>query len=529
VETTTLQLPDDVADLKRLAAEQFQAVKERDKRIQRLEGQLALLRKMVFGSKSEKLKPAEDQQGRLFNEAEVYARSASAQQEELPDLAPVKSHNRKKAGRKPIPDNLPREEVLHDLSDAEKICECGQELSRIGEDVSEEIELIPQSVIVKKHIRPKYTCRHCEGLTDETKPALRMARILRLLPGSIASPSLLVHVLISKFCDALPFYRQEKIFARHGLNILRTTMCNWTVRVAERLAPLRSLMETEIKAGPCIGIDETVVQVLKEPERRPEQKSYMWVMRGGDPDHPLILYEYRISRSGDFLADRLSGYHGTIVTDGYGGYDYLASLSGIELAACWAHVRRYFFQAHELAKSAEGPLHVLAEIKKLYRIEESHAQSGPSRRRKARERESVPIIEALHEFLEKEEAQVVPSSRYGKAIRYARESWPRLLTYTRSGTVPIDNNPVENAIRPFVVGRKNWMFFDTQDGATAGTLIYSLIESARANGLEPYHYLQYLFEKFPLVETDQEAARELLPNRVTPAQIEAHFTHRGEK
>ena len=207
----------------------------------------------------------------------------------------------------------------------------------------------------------------------------------------------------------------------------------------------------------------------------------------------------------------------------------LTGIDGIALAACWAHARRKFFKAHELAKSASGPTHVLEEIRKLYRLEKELHDVGPPKRKKRRRTEAIPILDDLKVFLDRESLSVVPSSQYGSAIRYALDLWDRLVVYAQSGVVPIDNNGSENAIRPFVVGRKNWLFFDTQRGAHAGTLIYSLIETAKANGLEPYWYLRRLFEVFPKTPATPEALRELLPHRVTTATLDAHFGLRRGK
>ncbi len=255
----------------------------------------------------------------------------------------------------------------------------------------------------------------------------------------------------------------------------------------------------------------------------------MWVMHGGDPDHPIVSFEYRESRAGDFLKERLRNFSGTVMSDGYAGYEHLKGSDGIALAACWAHARRRFFKAHELAKSSPGPIHVLEEIRKLYRLEKELHDVGPPKRKKRRRTEAIPILEELKAFLDRESLSVVPTGRYGSAIRYTLGLWDRLVVYAQSGVVPIDNNGSENAIRPFVVGRKNWLFFDTQRGAHAGTLIYSLIETARANGLEPYWYLRRLFEVFPRTPATADALRGLLPHRVTSATLDAHFASRRGK
>ncbi len=524
VQSTVEELPNDLEEVKRIAGERLIALREQENRVRALEEHVALLKKELFGRKSEKLPPEDELQARLFNEAEAHAEPAEAVSVE------VKPHTRnKKAGRRPLPEDLERIDIIHDLRDDEKTCACGAALSHIGEDTTEELDIIPQRVVVNRHIRHKYACRSCEGTADESKPAVHTAPHPRLLPGSVASPGLLAHILVSKFCDALPFYRQETIFRRIGVDIARLSMCNWTVAVADKLSVLRDLLREEVCSGPYVGIDETPVQVLKEPGRRAAQKSYMWVMHGGDPDHPIVSFEYRVSREGGFLKERLRNFSGTVMSDGFTGYEHLKTIEGISLAACWAHVRRGFFKAHELSRTSPGPLHVLEELKKLYRIEKELHDVGPPKRKKRRRTEAIPILSDLKVFLDTESLAVVPSGQYGRAIAYALNLWERLLVYAESGVVPIDNNGSENAIRPYVVGRKNWLFFDTQHGAHAGTLIYSLIETAKANGLEPYWYLRYLFDVFPGTRPTTEVLRELLPHRVTTATLEAHFGSRRWK
>lgn len=526
VSSDVKELPNDVEELKRLVLERSEALEQERKRRSALEEQNALLKQALYGRKSEKLSPEEERQSLLFNEAESGADRAA---EEEPPATEVKPHRRRKPGRKPIPESLPRTEIVHDIPEVEKTCACGSQLSHIGDDISEELEVVPQQVVVKRHVRRKYVCRSCEGTSDESRPAVRAAPLPRLLPGAMAGPGMLAYVMVSKFCDALPFYRQEKIFQRLGVEIPRATLCNWTVAVAERLSRLRDLLHTEVRAGPCVCIDETPVQVLKEPGRAATQKSYMWVMRGGEREHPVITYEYRTSRGGEFLRDRLSGYHGGVMSDGYVGYEWLKNKPGITIAACWAHVRRGFFKAHQLAPESEGPKIMLDLIRKLYRIEKDLRDLSPIKRLKRRKREAAPVLQEIRDRIDSERLSVVPSGQYGKALAYTDDLWDRLIAYANNGEIPIDNNDVENSIRPFVVGRKNWLFFDTQHGAHAGTLLFSLIETAKANGHEPYWYLRYLFDLFPVTPSDDAQLRELLPHRVTAAQIERRFESRRGK
>jgi len=340
----------------------------------------------------------------------------------------------------------------------------------------------------------------------------------QMIPKSMATPGLLAHILTAKFADALPFYRQEKQFSRIGVDLPRSTMCNWAMKVAQACEILMGFMQAQILQGAVINIDETTVQVLKVLKR---SKCYMWVFKGGTPDKPIILFQYHPTRSGDVALQFLDGYQGIVQTDGYSGYNFLDTMIGIIHVACWVHSRRKFTDVIKaLGRKKDTPpsgnaVTALKYISKLYKIEKQAKEKGlsPEEIYKERQEKAVPLLNEFKKWLDVKVEQAPPKSLLGKAIGYTLNQWHRLIRYTEDGRVGPDNNVVENAIRPFVIGRKNWLFSNTPEGASASACIYSLIETAKANGLEPYWYLKYLFENLPEAMTADEF-KVLMPQNI---------------
>jgi transposase len=360
--------------------------------------------------------------------------------------------------------------------------------------------------------------------------------VVQLLPKSMATPSLLSHILVSKFCDSLPFYRQEQQFRRIGLELSRGTMCNWAVKVAGKCKRLVELLRHVILSGPLLNIDETTFQVLCEANRGVDSKSYMWVFRGGPgpPGKVAVVYIYDESRSGSVASDFMGDFQGYVQTDGYSGYDFLDNRKGIIHVGCWAHARRKFFAVIKMAggkgkvKNLEGfgeAGKAVQTIRNLYAIEKKARAMGlpPGSIYEERQQKAKPIVDKFKLWLEELAPRVVPKSLLGTAINYTLGQWPRLIKYLDNGIIKMDNNLAENAIRPFVVGRKNWLFFEQPGGAAAGAILYSLIESAKANGLEPYKYFCYIFDRLPGIDVeDDEQMETLLPTNLTPAVLKAH-------
>lgn len=486
-----------------------------------LKEQIKSLQNMVFGRKSEKT-PKDDGQRSLFDMPEPEFPIL----EEL-ETVTIDKHIRKKRGRKPLPADLPRVDVIHELSEEERQCNCGCLKDRIGQEVSEQLDYIPAKVRVIRNIRYKYACKHCEGVDDDG-PTVSIARMPdQIIPKSMATPGLLAHILTAKFADALPFYRQEKQFTRIGIELGRSTMCKWAMTAASACEILIDLMKKDILAGPLIGIDETPLQVLKGPRK---SKSYMWVYRGGPPDKPVILFEYHPTRSGDVASIFLNGYQGIVQTDGYAGYDFLDKKKDILHVGCWVHARRKFKDVTKAAgnkSNATGNAgSALKYIGKLYKIEKDARENKltPEQLHEKRQVLAVPILEEFKKWLDARVEKVPPKSLLGKAIHYTLSQWHRLTQYTKDGIIRPDNNLLENAIRPFVVGRKNWLFSDTVQGARASALIYSFIETAKSSGLEPYWYLKYLFERLPEAMTEDDFSA-LLPHRIDKGLIARPFAH----
>jgi transposase len=447
-----------------------------------------------------------------------------AQEDESEEKVHVPAHDRRKRGRKPLPEELPRVEVVHDIDDADKICACGCQLSRIGEEVSEQLDIIPAKMQVIRHIRPKYACKNCEGVEDDG-PTVRIAPVPpRIIPRSIATPGLLAHILTGKFVDHTPFYRQEKQFHRLGVEISRTSMCSWAMQTATVCQPLLNLLIDEVLSGFLIQADETTLQVLMEPGRDPTTKSYMWIFRRGDPEKTVLIYQYHPTRGGDVAKAFLRDFEGCVQTDGYSGYDFLDHDENIRHIGCWAHARRKFMDVVKAqgknSKSRSGGK-ALSYIRKLYHIEKQARENNisPEELYQIRQKDSRPILDDFKMWLLKRSLETPPKGLLGKAVAYTLNQWNRLVGYLEDGRLPIDNNMAENAIRPFVVGRKNWLFSGTPEGAEASALLYSLIETARANNLEPYAYLRFIFEKLPTASALQDYEN-LLPWNLTPNQLE---------
>jgi len=483
--------------------------------------QVAFFRDKLFGRKSEKLSyDLNPPQLLLFDEPE----DIEPDTEEETD---VPAHKRKKRGRRPLPKGLPRVDVIHDLTEEELICGCGCQQSCIGEETSEQLDIIPAKIQVIRHIRLKYACKNCEGVESEGGAVVIAPAPKQLIPKSIATPGLVAYILTSKFIDHLPFYRQEGQFKRIGVDLSRATMANWAIKVAELCRILLSLLQTELLSGPLIQIDETTVQVLKEPGRKNTTKSYMWVFRGGLPDKPTIIFQYHPTRSGQVPFDYLRDYEGNIQTDGYIGYKALGQRKGIIHLGCWAHARRKFIEVLNAAKniknrkSKTGSADIaLSYIRKLYAIEKRSKALNhtPEQIYMERQEKARPILDEFKIWLDKRLLQTPAKGLLGKAIAYTLNEWDKLIRYLDDGRLSPDNNLAENAIRPFVVGRKNWLFSGSPKGAEASAALYSLIETAKANGLEPYFYLRCLFEKLPDAQTTDDY-RALLPQYIDRALL----------
>jgi len=494
-------------------------------KIHYLEEQLRLFKNELFGRSSEKRHAPHPDQVPLFSGDDNPATDSTQASDETVVIA---AHSRKKPGRKALPKDLPRIDIIHDLSEEQKQCVCGARLSRIGEEVCEKLDYIPAQLRVERHIRYKYACKNCEGVEDDG-PSVRIAPApVQLIPKSNATAGLLAHIAVCKFADGLPLYRQQKIFERLGIDMSRAVMAKWMVQAARRCAALIDLLQAEIRSGPLINIDESPLQVLNEAGRKNTSKFYMWVYRGGQPDRPALLYQYHRSRSGRQALEFLDDYHGYIQSDDFSGYDHLDQKPDIVHLGCWAHARRKFVKVVEVRKKHRSKRvnpksladEALDYIGKLYQIEKEaqQRQLAAAQIRQLRQEKSKPLLDEFKDWLDAKQPLTPPKGLLGQAISYTQANWNKLIIYLVDGCLRPDNNLVENAIRPFVLGRKNWLFAGSPDGAKASATFFSLIETAKANGLEPYAYLRHIFKRLPLAQTEQDL-KELLPQNTDPESI----------
>ena len=486
-------LPDDPVLLKQMLNKMLeQMLSERQLykgQIVDLKEQVKLLRDRLFGRKSEQTAEADTPQLALFNEAE----SVAVLEEDIVENEEVVAPTPRRGKRKPLSSDLPRIEVVHELPEHELTCACGCRKHTIGEETSEQLEIVPMQIRVIKHIRKVYGCRGCETApVTADKPA-------QLIEKSMASPSVLAMLLTTKYVDGLPLYRFEKVLGRHGVDIPRQTLARWVIQCCEHFQPLLNLMRDRLLESPVIHCDETRVQVLKEPGRDPTSQSWMWVQASGPSERSVILYDYTTSRAQEVPLRQLGDYRGYLMTDDYGGYNALALQPGIERLACMAHVRRKFVDAQKVQpKGKVGRSDIaLTMINKLYGIERDLKDANDEQRFVGRQEKSLPVLAQLKSWLEKTQQYVTPQSALGKAVNYLANNWSRLERYVETGFLPIDNNKAERAIKPFVIGRKSWLFSDTPKGAAASAQIYSLVETAKANGQEPYTWLRHVLERLP--------------------------------
>lgn len=518
-------LPNDINLLKQIIVDFQRENLNWQEKYQLLLEELTLYRRKRFGRSAEPLPP----EGEVFNEAEVEAHAAAVASCDDEACEPELSDHNDNVTDETIPDatasllakkrrprlplNLPRKEIIVRLPLEKQTCDCcHQPMHVMGEEVREELELIPAHVQVTRYIREKYGCRYCEqhGTEGSVKVAPPPPA---LIPKSYATPSLVAQIIVNKFQFALPLYRQETLFAGLDIPLSRQTQSQWLLKVAERLKPLRVLMHRALLAQPVIFADETPLNVLSQESRQ----SYIWLygtgrdVRNEEDNTPhLVLYDYQDSRSGRCASEFLASYTGYLQVDGYAGYHGTEA----QLVGCMAHARRKFEEARRAQPNNKvgKAIWALGLIQKLYRIEKACQGLSSEEIYRRRQSEARPLMEEFEAWLSK--TRVLPKGYLGKAIGYCQKQWPKLMRYLEDGRLSIDNNRAERAIKPFVIGRKNWLFANTESGAHASALLYSLVESARINGLNPYDYLLALLTalKSPDEDIDWNA---LLPWKIT--------------
>lgn len=452
-----------------------------------------------------------EQKDLFFNEAETLASTLPVAEERVK----VPAHSRAKRGRKPLDPALPREVIRHELPAAERICpHDGAELREIGLEASEQLDIVPAQVRVIRHERVKYACPCCDqGLRIAPAPA-------RLIPKGLLTDGALAWVITSKYQDGLPLYRQAALLGRFGGELSRNTLAGSVVRVGVAVQPIINLLRDQLLDAEIIHGDETELQVLKEPGRAAQTKSYLWAqMSGSGP--PIRLFTYAASRSAQTALQLYEGARGALLTDGYEAYASVAQACALVHLGCWAHARRRFVDAEAaLPKAARTPeqpaTQFIAAIGELYAVEAAARELSVEQLLHLRQERSRPVLARIQTLLLAHLHSVLPGSLLGQALHYLSEQWPKLVRFVDDGRFPIDNNACENAIRPFVVGRRNWLFADTVGGAKASANLYSLIETAKANQIDPSRYLCALFAALPNAKCleDYDA---LLPWRIALA------------
>lgn len=479
------------------------------------EEQYRLSRAQRFGPSSEQT-PFE--QMTFFNEAESEASAAFIFEPALEEVKIV--HKGKKKGHKDnITKPLPTEVIEYRLTPEEMVCPaCSNALHEMKKEIRKELKVIPAQVMVTEHVRFVYACRNCDQNGTAT-PIVSAPMPRPAIPNSLASPSMLAHIMTRKYVEAIPLYRQEQQFKRYGINLSRQTLANWMIKSSGTwLKPLYDLMHRELLEKQVLHADETVLEVLAEPGREATAQSYMWLYRTSRDDIPIVLYEYTMGRSGDFAKKFLVGFQGYLHTDGYAGYHKLEDDPDqkVILVGCWAHARRKYDEAMKAIGKNETVATTIHQgleyCNILFRLESALNDLPPEERHKRRLEEAKPVLEAYFAWAEKNEPMVLPKSKLGEAIHYSLKQRRHLENYLLDGRLELSNNRAERSIKPFVIGRKNWLFSNTPRGADASAVIYSIVETAKENDLNPFPYLQYLFEKLPNIDIKSDVElNDLLP------------------
>lgn len=496
------QLEKQAAEHTALLAQRDAALRHAELKSQALTLELAHLRRIRFGVKNEALNA---EQRDLFQE--TVEADLAAVEAETDALIPAARAPRQRAGRQALPDHLPRIEHRHEPAS----CTCGQcglALIKIGEDVSEQLDVEPATFFVHRHIRPQYACRTCETVSAAPIPAA-------VIDGGLAAPGLLSWVVIGKYADHLPLYRIEQIAARSGVTLSRSTLAEWVGRVGVALTPLSQRLAELLKAAPVLHADETPVAQL-DPGAGKTRRAYLWAYRSNalEAGPPIIVFDYQCSRAGAHAQTFLEGWQGHLMVDDYAGYKALFRTGVMELG-CWAHARRKFFDLHA-ANGSPVAAEALRRIGELYAVEQQGRELDAEARAALRRTQSIPKLQTLFDWLWQTRRQTAEGSGLARALDYSLKRQVALMRYAQSGHWPIDNNPVENAIRPIAIGKKNWLFAGSERAGKRAAAIQSLLGTARLNGLDPAAWLKVTLEKLPVWQNSR--IDELLPiQRTAPA------------
>ena len=512
----------EMVTISRAEYEEFQAqrkkISELESRVDVLMEALRLARQKQLGVASDKSEePLMEQLSFLFNEAEVFSAADKDETENVTVVAAHKRHKKHEYALDSIPEGIETKQVEHRLGGEDLVCpQCGETMTEIGKEVVRTLEIIPAQTVVREDIYYTYACKNCSENADEgcETPVVKAPREKNIIPGSFATPEAIAHIMTQKFVMGAPLYRQEQEVNRKGIRLSRQTMSNWILKATEDyLAPVYEQLHKELIARDVLHADETTLQVLHEPGKAPQSESYMWLYRtSGDTDKPIVLYEYQPGRGAKHPKEFLAGYKGYLHTDGYAGYHDLGE--DITVVGCWAHARRKFDEAvKSLPKGkAKGSSasQGLTYCNLLFGIEQEIAGKTAEERYEKRLKQAKPVLDAMFAWANSRTA--APKSALGKALHYLKEQWPYLTKYLQDGRLEISNNRAERSIKPFVIDRKNFLFANTPKGATGSAVMFSLIQTAIENGLDPYKYLTWLLKTANNAAlTDAEVVQKLMP------------------
>lgn len=490
------------AEYERLRTE----IQNLEKANQWLMEQLRLIKSNKFGSKADKTsEEAMEQLSLMFDEAEA-TEWVSEQQEKEEPIA-VEGHTRSRKSRsldETVPKDMPVETEEHRLPEEQLYCEiCGSRMIEIGKTVRRTLKIIPAQAVIHEDVYYTYSCEVCKSETDEAR-IVKTPRDASVLPGSYAAPEAFAYIMTEKYVMGEPLYRQEQELKRRNIQLSRQTMSNWVVQGAQRwLKPVYEALHRRLLEAAIVHADETELQVLHEPGKPAASKSYMWLYRTGKyTEHPVALYEYRPDRKKDNPENFLRGFHGYLQTDGYAGYN---AVEGVTHIACLAHIRRKFTDAEKAApKGSKSPTaaKAVAFCTQIFKLEEKCAELSPKDRFKYRQEQVKPILDEFGSWAETR--MVSGKSKLGEALTYLHNQLPRLRNYLLDGRLEVSNNFAERSIKPFVIDRKNFLFANTPNGAESSAITFSLIETAKENGLNPYQYLTYIFRTAPTLDQSVE-------------------------
>lgn len=501
--------------LQTLLKEQAETIRNQANFINLLHQKLQLSRLARFGRKSEKDLES-GQQSLPFDDIEPVENQSELETPSEPSTETITyTRNKQKPGRKSLPKELPFVEYVHDLPEEEKQCPCGCALTHIRDEITEQLDIIPQRVFRAIHIRKQYACKGCEG-------TMRLSRMpLQPIPQSIAAPGLLAMVIDAKFNRHMPLFRQEAVFKDAGLSLTRGTLSHWLSKSSDLVAPLVKLMTADIVEYDIAYADETSLQVLKEKDRLPTQKSYMWLFSGGPPERRAFVYQYHPTRSQDIPFRFFEDFKGYVHADCYQAYVNLGKTKDIQHVACWAHARRYFADILKINKKPGVAHAVVKRMALLYELEKKlkEQKATPAQVFIARLRKAIPVLKALHAFLLESSHKTLPKSPLGQAIFYTLTHWNSLMAYCYDGRLEIDNNRSERAIKPFVIGRKNWIFHGSEKGAHAGSILYSLVETCKQHKINVFDWFKYVLTHISSAHT-LEKLQALLPYNINPNLLE---------